>query len=154
MRWQACLRILLFLSNSSIVDFYGWREWKDHKIGHKYMTPKLVIFYDVQISRIQEKIHHMQGQRPFIKCAHRKRVCRMILVRMHMNYLFPNGNENVHPILNNYENEMIRISLHTSHFSLKGAALSSELLIYFKYNNHIQDRKLALEKRSMNVMIT
>ena len=36
----------------SIVDFYRWRGWEDHKIGHKYMTPKLVTFYDVQISRI------------------------------------------------------------------------------------------------------
>ena len=32
----------------SIVDFYRWRGWEDHKI----MTPKLVTFYDVQISRI------------------------------------------------------------------------------------------------------
>ena len=56
-RWQVLklvtyLWILLFLNNSSIVDFYGWRGWEDHKIGHKYMTPKLVTFYDVHISRI------------------------------------------------------------------------------------------------------
>ena len=31
---------------------------------------------------------------------------------------------------------MIRISLYTSHFSLKEVVFSSELLIYFKYNNH------------------
>ena len=49
---------------------------------------------------------------------------------------------------------MIQISLYTSDFSLKGAALSSELLIYFKYNNHIQDRKLVLEERNMDVMVT
>ena len=51
-------------------------------------------------------------------------------------------NDRNHPILINHENEMIRISLYISYFSLRRAALSSELLIYFKYNNHIQDRKL------------
>ena len=90
----------------------------------------------------RKKIHHVQGQRPSIKCVHRKRGCRLIVVRTHMNYIFPFGNENVllcqlwthftltsefwisidndrnHPILNNYENEMIRISLYTSHISL------------------------------------
>ena len=125
----------------------------------------------------RKKIRHVQGQRPSINCAHSKRVCRLIVVCMHMNYRFPAGNENVllsqrwtnfilpsefrisihndrnHPILSNYENKMIRISLYTSHFSLKGEALSSELLIYFKYNNHIQDRKLVLEVRNMDVMV-
>ena len=52
------------------------------------------------------------------------------------------------------QNEMIRISLYSSRFSLKGAAWSSELLIYFRYNNHIQDRKLVLEERKMDVMVT
>ena len=59
-----------------------------------------------------------------------------------------------HPILNNYENEMIQISLYTSHFLEKGAALALELLIYFKYNNHIQDRKLVLEEWNMDMMVT
>ena len=89
-----------------------------------------------------------------------------MVVRTHMDYLFPIENENVllskrcthfilpselwisfHnvaycPILDKYENQMIRISLHTSHFLQKRAASSSEPLIYFKYNNHIQDRKM------------
>ena len=47
---------------------------------------------------------------------------------------------------------MIRISLYTSHFLQKGAASSSELLIYFKYNNHIQDRKIVFEEQ--NEMMT
>ena len=49
---------------------------------------------------------------------------------------------------------MIQISLYTYHFMEKGAASSSELLIYFKYNNHIQERKLVLEERNMDEMIT
>ena len=101
-----------------------------------------------------------------------------MVLRTHMDYLFPVENENVlssqrckhfilpyefwisiHnaancPILDKYENEMIQISLYTSHFLQKGAASSSELLIYFKYNNHIQDRKLVLEERNMDEMIT
>ena len=36
----------------------------------------------------------------------------------------------------------------------KGAASSSELLIYFKYNNHIKERKLVLEEQNMDEMIT
>ena len=52
------------------------------------MTNKLLIFHDVQIFEIQEKMHYVQGQR------HRERVCRLIVVRMHMNYLFKIGNEN------------------------------------------------------------
>ena len=35
-------------------------------------TRKLGIFCDVQISRIQGKIHHVQDQLPSIKCAYRK----------------------------------------------------------------------------------
>ena len=49
---------------------------------------------------------------------------------------------------------MMKISLYTSHFFAKRVALSSELLIYFKYNNHIQHRKLVLEERNMDEMIT
>ena len=90
-RWQVLkvvmyLWILLFLNNSSIVEFYGRSGWEgDHNIGDKCMTPKLVIFYDVHVSWMQEKIHHGQGQRHFIKCAHRKTGCRLIVVRTHIN---------------------------------------------------------------------
>ena len=55
-RWQVLkvvmyLWILLFLNNSSIVEFYGRSGWEgDHNIGDKCMTPKLVIFYDVHVS--------------------------------------------------------------------------------------------------------
>ena len=101
-----------------------------------------------------------------------------MVVPTHMDYLFPIKNENVllsqccthfnllsefwisiHSvancrILNEYDNQMIRISLYTSHFLQKGEMSSSELLIYFKYNNHIQDRKLLLEKRNVDEKIT
>ena len=97
---------------------------------------------------------------------------------MHMNYFFSIAIENLllsqhwthfilpsefwvsihndenHPILINYGNEMIWISLYTSHFLLKGAALSSELLIHFKYNNYILDKKLVLEEQNMDVMVS
>ena len=143
---------------------------------HKFKTPKLVIFYDVQISRKKKKMHHVQGQKSSIKCAYRERGSKLIVVRTHMNYLFLIENENlllsqccthfilpsefsisIHvtncSILDKYENQKIRISFYASHFFAKGAAQSSELLIYFKYNNHIQDGKLVLEERNMNEMI-
>ena len=50
-------------------------------------------------------------------------------------------------ILDNYEQEIIRISLYTSLFLLKVAASSSRVLIYIKYNNHIQVMELLLEER-------
>ena len=42
--------------------------WWQRKKNQKRV--KLGIFYDVQISRM-EKMHHVQGQRLSIKCAHR-----------------------------------------------------------------------------------
>ena len=116
---------------------------------HACKTHKLVIFYDVRISRVKEKIYHVQGQKLSIKCTHRERGCKVIVVSTHMDYLFPTESENVllsqrctyfilpsefwisihnvtnRPILDNYENEMIRISLYASRFLLKGAASPS-----------------------------
>ena len=78
-----------------------------------------------------------------------------MVVRTHMDYIFPTENENVllshrwehfilafefwisihnvanSPILDKYENKMSQISLYTYYFLEKGAASSSELLIYF-----------------------
>ena len=51
-----------------------------------------------------------------------------------------------HPILDHYEHEIIQISSYSSNVLLKGAP-SSRLLICFKYNNPIQDKKLVLKKR-------
>ena len=127
---------------------------------------KLVIFYDVQISRIKKKIHHhhIQGQKPSIKCTYRERGFKLMVVRTHMDYLFPIENENVLlskrstqfilpsqlrisinnvaycPILDKYENQMTRISLYTSHFLQKGAASSSELLIYSISNTTVTSK--------------
>ena len=56
---------------------------------HKCKTPKLVIFYDVQVSRIKKKIHHVQDQKPSIKCAYRESWSKLMVVRTHMDYLFP-----------------------------------------------------------------
>ena len=107
---------------------------------HKCKATKLVIFHDVPISRMTKKMHHVQGQKPSIKCAYRERRSQLMVVRTHMDYFFPNENENIllsqgcthfillsefwisiHnvancPILDKYETQMIQISLYTSHF--------------------------------------
>ena len=57
------------------------------------------------------------------------------------------------PIFDNYENGIIRNSLYTFHFLLKGADSCSRLLINFKYNNYIQDKKLVSEEGKMDVMV-
>ena len=119
---------------------------------------------------------HVQGQKRSIKCAYRENVCKVI-VRMHIDYLFPIGNKNdwkwkyilfstLHtfhstlwndrncPILDHYENRIIPISFYTSHFLPKGATSCSRLLINFKYNNYIQGKKPILAERKMDVMVT
>ena len=58
------------------------------------------------------------------------------------------------PILENYENWIIRISLCTSHFLQKVATLCSRLLIKFKYNNYIRGKKPISAERKMDVMET
>ena len=47
---------------------------------------------------------------------------------------------------------MIRISFYTSHFFANGRSVvfRASNLQYFKYNNHIQDRKLVFEERNMD----
>ena len=62
---------------------------------HKCKATKLVIFYDVPISRMTKKMHHVQGQKPSIKCAYRERRSQLMVVRTHMDYFFPNENENI-----------------------------------------------------------
>ena len=41
-----------------------------------------------------EKMHHAQGQKHSIKCAYREKACKVTVVRMHIDYLFPIGNKN------------------------------------------------------------
>ena len=53
------------------------------------------MFYDAQVSRKQEKIHHTQGQGPSMKCACKGTGCKLIVARTHMDYVLPIGNENV-----------------------------------------------------------
>ena len=62
--------------------------------------------------------------------------------------------EIVRPILDNYENRIIRMSLHTSHFLPKEETSCSRLLINFKYNNYIQDKKPIWTERKTDVMGT
>ena len=45
---------------------------------------KLVIFYDVQISRIKKNTHRVQGEKPSIKCAYRERGSKLMVVPMHI----------------------------------------------------------------------
>ena len=123
----------------------------------------------------REKMHHVPDQKHSIKCAYWEKGCK-IVVRIHIDYPFPVGNKNdilfstlfilpfetlisIYndrncPILDNHENGIIRISLHTSHFIPKGANSCSRLLINFKYNNYIQDKKPVLAERNMDVMGT
>ena len=44
--------------------------------------------------------------------------------------------------------------MYTSHFLPKGATSCSRLLINFRYNNYIQDKKPISTKRKMDVMVT
>ena len=80
------LDIHSFILNAQTSQFFFA---EGHKIDafcghHKRKTPKLVIFYDVQISRIKKKIYHVQGQKPFIKCAYREKRSKLMVVRSHM----------------------------------------------------------------------
>ena len=45
------------------------------------------------LGNIVGKMPHVQGQKRSIKCAYRENVCKVI-VRMHIDYLFPIGNKN------------------------------------------------------------
>ena len=38
-------------------------------------------------------MHHVQGQKPSIKCADRERGSKLMVVRTHMDYLIPTENE-------------------------------------------------------------
>ena len=42
----------------------------------------------------REKIHHVHGQKRSVKCAYREKGCKVIVVLMHIDYLFPIGNKN------------------------------------------------------------
>ena len=90
-----------------------------------------------------------------------------MVVRTHMDYIFPTENENVllsqrwthfilpskfrisiHnvadcPILDKYENDPNQFVYLL--FLQKGAASAPECLIYFEYNNYIQERNPVLE---------
>ena len=56
-----------------------------HKKNKKRCT--LDIFYDIH--NIGEKIHQVQGEKRLIKYTYRERACKVIVVRIHPDYLFP-----------------------------------------------------------------
>ena len=62
---------------------------------HKCKTPKLVIFYDVQISRIKKKNTLCERSQAFYKVCVQGEGSKMMVVRKHMDYLLPIENENV-----------------------------------------------------------
>ena len=39
-------------------------------------------------------MHHVQGQKRSINCAYGEKECKIIVVRMHIDYLFPIGKKN------------------------------------------------------------
>ena len=121
----------------------------------------------------RKKIHHIQDQRPSVKCAHRERGCTLIEVCTHIYYLFPIGNEfffspqSLHIslsllnleftlittkivtfsiMLDHCENEIIRIRIRITFFA-KGGSLVFKAFNLFQIHNYIQDSKLALEER-------
>ena len=113
------------------------------------------------------EIHHSKAHGLYIKCAFMGRGRILAAARAHIDYLFPIGNENVfssqncihfilpsefwssfhndknRPVLNIYENEIIRISLYTSSFLLKKA---QPLLQEQRYYNN----KWAKSKNAQN----
>ena len=40
------------------------------------------------------KMRDVQGQKHSIKCAYKEKRCKVIVVHMHIDYLFPIGNKN------------------------------------------------------------
>lgn len=69
------------------------KTWNHDKKNKK--RGKLGIFYDVQISWILEKDTSCTRSELSIKFAYRWKGCKLIVVHMHMDYLFPIGNYNV-----------------------------------------------------------
>ena len=69
--------------------FLMWGHKRNKKCG------KLGIFYNIQISKIWEKIYNLQSQRLYINCAYAGRRCKLISVSTPMDYLFSTGNVNV-----------------------------------------------------------
>lgn len=55
-------------------------------------------------------------------------------------------------ILCNYENEIIRNSLYSSHFLKRNSLVFKSSDLLDKYENHIQDKDVALEERKIHVM--
>ena len=51
------------------------------------------------------------------------------------------------PVLDNYDNKIVRISLNSFDLLLKGAGLSPRVLISLKYNDHIRDKKHVLKEQ-------
>ena len=42
----------------------------------------------------REKVHHVHGQKRSFKYAYREKGCKVIVIRMHIDFLFPIGNKN------------------------------------------------------------
>ena len=62
--------------------------------GHKKNKKRLIYFVMSRFLAYREKMHHLQGQKRSINCAYREKECKIIVVRMHIDYLFPIGKKN------------------------------------------------------------
>ena len=106
-----------------------------------------------------------------IKFTYKRREFILIVVRMRMNYLSPIENENLFSsehythfilysellifirndrnrlILDNYRNEVIRISLYSSHFYKESSLFFKASNLFQKYSYHILVKKVVLEER-------
>ena len=81
-------RTTLFLSSAIATSFFlgVTRRLKN--------VASLIYFMMFNFLGYSEKLRHVQGQKRSIVCAYREKWCKVIVVRMHIDYLFPIGKKN------------------------------------------------------------
>ena len=81
-------------------------------------------------------------------------LARYIFIALSKFWNFIHNDRNC-PILDKYDNKIIRFRLYYFHFLPKRRALSPRLPIYFKYNNHIHSKNLGLEDwKKIDMMVS
>ena len=110
-------------------------------------------------------MHYVQSQRHCKKCTYRGMgvvVCTYtisfpwemetfaLLSTAYISFYLLNFKflkERIRPVLDNYDNKIVRMSLDSFDLLLKVACCSPRLLIYLKHNNYIPGKKLVLGER-------
>ena len=138
------LRPATLLKRDSNTDIFLWNFQKIFRVP-SFTLPVAAssIFYNVQISIGKNTFTRW---RHLINCTYRRKGCILIVVRTHIDYIFPIGNENLsssqncshvispaefwfsihidknRPVLDNYETEIIRSSFYSSYqYLLQGS---------------------------------